>query len=666
MAWVTEYDATWRSANNTGSIYIKRDGGSYISPLTLRQGSLEIQNTVPNWEDPIARMNCSFTIINDNSDFYDLLPLMTIEDGEYQITVTNDTTGDTLFVGYINCEAVDQDMMNFADLTITASGLLSKLDNNHPTSVDTLQYISLIDLIDDCLELSGVQANILVSCDLYEVTVGDITDTTLFNQTAVWTETFWTNNIERMSALQILTTILRTFNCYLIWGNQLWRIEHYQNLNTDRHYVYYYTGTSYGLGDTGIQTDLTITQQPIWNNSNFEQVGDSQRLTIIPGLHEFEIKLNGNLMSNLFYPDLTDIVKPRVNTGLPWDRRTWYAQESVTPNVTWAEEGEPYKDIVNSIRRNQYNITAWDNQLNGITSRFSATVTADSVIVISFKFGMSNWAGWKEDYDSAYEENASDMKITFYWYLSNYVYPGARDFYVYDSATDIWSEVVAGDPDVNGFNTLEISVADLDNDLGTYSGTLKIRIGEVLSDSSGDVDNMDFVFRMGTEDRDGFPAAQDFPFVDCYYGDFNCAVNGTKVNNYYSGVITTDFLNKQSLTLDVYDGIWQNRGALVVPDTIEYLTSVWADANAPSVTDSLVRFLMAYKFRLYRKARQVITMDISMKPGAVGGFNLMYPFVDSKQSNKVFMLLSTIAHLEEDSHTLKLYEYDDTEEINLT
>lgn len=664
MALVTEYDASWTNGTLHGYIYIKREGGSYQRALTLKKGSLDIQNAIPDWEDPVARMNCRFTVINDGVDFYDLMPLMTIEDGEYQIVVTETVTVSTLFIGYINCEAVDQNMLDWAELTITASGLVAKLANVHPPSLDTLQYVSLIDLIDECLTMTGMSHNIVVSCDLFETTAGYVANTTAFNRTGIFTELFWKNNVEKRSALEVLIAILKSFHCYLFWWNQKWWIIHYQNFTGSHTIVEYTTGVSYGYTDTASGSSASFSEFPIWDTPYFKQKGGTQRLSVIPGLRQLDIRKDLQQLDNLFYPDLTDIdIESAVASTVPYDRRTWYGQGSSAPNVTWSEEGESYNDIANAIKRFGYNITDWDDQLNGLTSRFAATVTWQTVIVITFKFGIHQWSSFKEEYESAYINNASDMKITFYWFLSNYVYPGARDYYVYDEVNDIWEEVVAGDPTTD-YNTLEITAADIDEDLGTYSGTLKIRIGEVISTSSGDLDSMDFVFRMGTEERSGWPSGLDVPFTQgCYYGDFKCVTTNNKENNLIQGEITTDFLNKKTITLDVFDGQWHHRGALVNLTTPETLTMDWAFSGAPSTTDELYRWLMASKFRLYRVARQVITMTI-YAPG-LSLFGLLTAFADSKQPTKSFVLLSFVQRPGTGEYQLKLYEYDYEEDINL-
>jgi hypothetical protein len=192
MAWVTEYDMTWRSPTTSGDLYIQRDGGSYISPLKLKHDSIEISRNLPDWESHIMRSNCSFTIVNDCSDFFELLPLMTIADGQYKIVIESGT--ETLFEGFLNCETVSQNMLHFSEIKLTASGLLDKLQYIHPTEIDTLQNMSLISLIDACLCLTGSNYDIYVNCSLFENSAYVSVTDTLFNKTGIYTEMFWENN----------------------------------------------------------------------------------------------------------------------------------------------------------------------------------------------------------------------------------------------------------------------------------------------------------------------------------------------------------------------------------------------------------------------------------------------------------------------------------------
>ena len=93
MAWVKEYDMAWVGDHAQGTIELQRDGASYVRSLKLVKDSLSIVNSIPNWESPIMRSNCSFAIQNDFTTFYDALPLMTISNGQYRVVVEMTTPG---------------------------------------------------------------------------------------------------------------------------------------------------------------------------------------------------------------------------------------------------------------------------------------------------------------------------------------------------------------------------------------------------------------------------------------------------------------------------------------------------------------------------------------------------------------------------------------------
>ncbi|KKL03038.1 hypothetical protein LCGC14_2626290, partial [marine sediment metagenome] len=308
MAWVTEYDMTWRSGNASGTIVIQRDGGSYQRGLSIRRDSLELRTHLPDWESQIVRQNCSFTVLNDLDDFYELIPLMTISAGQLKVIVEiTSPQSAILFEGYMNCEAVNQQMLNNADLRFMASGLLDKLQWESPDTIDDLQNRSLIGLINDCLRLTGSEYDIWVNCSLYESNAPLGEGQTLFNRTGAFTELFWENNIDQMSALDILKTILRTFNCYLFWYDQKWFIEHYEDLGAStKTYVRYYTFAYYDHGSSGSQQLTAVAQYNVHEPIYRSQANTSQILTVSPGLKRYDITLNQKQFFNLLQPDLSD------------------------------------------------------------------------------------------------------------------------------------------------------------------------------------------------------------------------------------------------------------------------------------------------------------------------------------------------------------------------
>jgi len=672
MAWVTEYDLRWTNSNTSGitggTIYIQRDGGSYQQSLSLLKGSLEIRQVLPSWESQIFRMSCSFAIVNDFSDYYALLPLMTISNGQLKVVVESglDSDAEIIFEGYLNPETISQDFFNYAPLRLTASGLIKKLEYTHPTEIDTIQFMSLIDIIDDCLLLSGSSYNIRVNNTLAEQTAGRGVSQTVFNRTGVFTQLFWENNIDRLSALDIIEEILKTFNCYLYWYKENWYIEAYEDLDHEtgspckvgeKGYVQYTSGTSagYGYSDTaGIECEALIINQ-IHDPQNRPQKHPKQLLSILPGMRQIDVRLNQLQYFNLLNPDLSD---PVVN-GVEADRwfppfRTWHAYD-VDPGYAWTKRGETWKNIANSITRaGGYDITSGDGGTNGLTTRFRITSQLDTELTIRFKFAVPYNYGAP---DPNFFDNPEDTEITFHWWARI----GLASYIVHNESAGTW-ETSLFMPD----NQIVISGADLDQDRWVYEGEIVMPVGELLTDLIGSSlasgYDADIAFRMGTEtytDNGGSALYTDEPGQFAVFGDFAAAITENPGNNLLQGTQNTDFLDKKEIELLLYDAdSWSYRNSLLYGDDWDSLCEAW---GRDSVFGTLGRNLLQSKFRLHNVARQKISIDYH----TTEIFKPLQIWEENKQADKQFALTQDIYYPENQTHSVVLSEYDDTTVVNL-
>lgn len=660
MAWVTEYDCTWWNRNGTvgGNVYIQRDGGSYQQPLTMSFGSLEIRRSLGNWDSGVIRSTCTFSIENDLSDFYTLMPLMTISAGQMKVVVTTTgggSGGATLFEGYLNCEAVSQDMVRHSNIKLVASGLLSKLEHVYPVDVDTVQYMTLIDIIDACLVLTGSAYNIRILHSLYELRTPLSTGQSLFNRTGLWTEIFWTNNIDRMMGLEILETILKTFNAYLYWHDGYWYIEHYEDLGDalnspyQKTYVEYTTGVSYGGTDAGSEQTVTIgVPGEIHDPDNKPQVYGKQMLSVNPGMRQINIRKDHKTFYNMINWDLTDVTLITTSEVTP-DRRTWNAFDPPS-GLDWLYPGLPAFFIENSIYRSGYDISTYSQQLNGLTTRFMVTVQSDTELTIKFKW---IWVGAYPGFLTS----PGNYEIHFYYYLRN----TDDDYYVYGTSTGDWTLVSSGSPTVD-YNTYVVSGTELNLDgvLPTFEGSFTVSLGEALAPS--DAIDQDLVFRMGHELIVPLVSGSDSPAMWCWYGDFEATISETPEENLLEGTLVTDFLDKKEISIDIFDSTWSYKSALLryaLTGSYWVLTRHWTYDHANY--DTVARWLLISKFRLYNTARQKIDVTyISSTP-----YQLMQIWTDSKQSGKYFILTGDAFRPEADEHDLSLWEYDNTTEINL-
>lgn len=656
MAWVTEYDLTWRSNNALGKIELQRDEGSYQSGLTLRRGSLEIVNTLPNWEAGVVRGNCSFTVVNDLSDFYELIPLMTISTGQIRVVVTETSpTTTTMFEGFLNSEVINQDMLHKSDLRFTASGLLNKLDDNYPVEIDTLQNMSLFDIIDDCLLLTGATYNIRVNCSLYEVNSVLGSGQTLFNKTALFSEITWKNNVDRLTALEILEMIMASFDCHLFWRQGYWYIQHYQDIgNTldspyERTYVEYTSGVSYEYADSGSNQVVGHgAPMDIHDPTNRPQISGSQVLSVIPGMREIEIRLDQKQYFNLINGDLTDSVDNNDPYPLAANRE-WLSYDGGLTN--WRYRGLPHRNIANSILRNQYDVTLDQLYANGLTTGFKMTVQDDTVLELRWKHGL-----WGSPPGS---NPIEDYTISHNYWVAVIIPWVSTQFLVYGESAGQWV-AVTGSPAIS-LQTIEKEGGDYDPDLRTIDISVSISIGEAMATSADWEQDVTIQFGIGTEQfADGVITPQ--PAAWGVFGDVEASITETPPNNIIKGTQNTDFLNKKKISLLLFNSGFSYRNILLRGSTLGPLYHARATDWTYNGTDidDLSRWLMASKFRFYNVARQKIQVNYN----SIEKFWPLGLWLDNKQSDKKFVLLSDIHLPESDQHELILSEYDDTEEIN--
>jgi len=661
MAWVTEYDMTWIGELSSGKIEIQRDGGSYQQGLTLQKHSLKIRQRLPDWDKQIFRMSCSFTIINDLSDYWELLPLMTISAGQLKVVVTQtapDSAVHTLFEGYMNPEAVSQSLFAKAPITLTASGMISKLEYNHSSSIDVIQNMSLIDILDDCLVLTGSTYPIRVNCGITEARLSTGPGQTAFNRTGVSTEIFWKNNVDRKSGLETIAAILTPFNGYLFWRDGYWYIESYEDLDdidsdNIKQYVQYESNTSagYGYSDSGSVVEVDMGETPlVHDKNNRPQFHPDQKISVIPGCRQIDIRLNQATFFNYFNPDLTNTVLSGFPEPSP-DYREWHAFD-INGVIDWLNLGESKDIIANSIQRDgEYSGASGNGFIDGLTTRFKITAREDTSVTINFKFA-ANFA--------AIIPNPPDYVVRFYWYLRT-----TNDEYFHQGeSSGIWEWVPGGSPETH-YNVLEVSASDFSKDYpNAYEGSLTIPVGDIISDLSSfpGTKELDLIFRMGTEEHMVVdePSTADSFYIAAWYGDFVCTISEALINNLIRGDLNTDFLDKRQITLDLFDtGSWSYRNSLLYGSDWDNLTEEWT--RGESTTLPLAEKLLQSKFRLYNVARQ--KLSISYRTREV--LRPLRIWEDAKQSNKQFVLAGDTFLPERDRHNVELWEYDNTTDINL-
>lgn len=650
MAYGSHYRIGYSSKNTTGYIYVWEEGyASSVVDLTLVANSFKVDYKPKGWEDPIVGLAASFGILNDETDYFTLLPLLTATEKQYWVRVTRVSPSSlTLFEGYVACNNNEQKYLRNRTISLVATSYLSKLQYVTPPSVETLQTISFIDYLDDCLRQTGTEQNIRINSSLYPTgdTIGSTSS--LFNKSGIFSEVFHDNNIDKNNALEVITKILGEFDCYIYWYNEKWYIERYDDIYnaTTQSYVEYTTGSSYGPSDTAASHSTSYT--PI-DFQDLSPIGQSQTIGVIQGMKEIEVRIPAQRYTNLVPSSLREAL-PITTTANP-DVRTWEYWNVTTTKWISSTIGNPFLNINSAMHR-----AGWYDYGGGLPAHHIGMYTkvrvtvasSDTVLDVRFKFGTAKGAfgtftAW-EDYE-----------FNFYYWLR---IAGTSYYIYYNSGADSWS--LGTYTEITGKNRVIVEGQNFDEQSATVDVSFTIPLSDVTSLGAGDYD---LVLGIGTErvDNSASGGSYDDPCTQAFYGDFQVKTTGTAPDNNYSGVISTDMLNKLSIELPFSDfDSFNFKNTLVRGTGFASRTTTWTDdgVNVHTIAEQKIRS----RFRLYRIPRQKITAKVS----SAEFYRPLRNFTDSEQSGKQFILFGATYYPERDQIQVILMEYDNTETITIT
>jgi hypothetical protein len=585
MAYGGIYYAGWASyRNQSGYLYIDQiDYTGGATQLKLIADSVSINYNFEDWNNPIIGMQMEFDIINDKVDFYELLPLLTAEESEYKIrfVVKTLTTTTALFEGFLNCDTITQKMLHKQIIKFAASSYLSKLDGLFVPSIDTLQNKTFIDIIDEILTSTGAIYNIRINCKLHAE--GDIMGSaqTLFNKNGFYTELFWEDDVTRSSSLVVLKAILTSFDCYLYWKIGYWYIERYEDIWTEStDFVEYTTGQAYTPTSSG---SITHIDQTISDVHSLVFTGQSQTLSVIPGLKTIKINLEDKRVFNLVVSTLKDATPTVADVPEPFYRKFLIYQVVIqgfyTGDIIWRNPGLPISNITNAIQRIQ-NHEVVVPSYRGISTCFRVTIDKDDVAVeIKFKYyiDLIKITGWTKKW--------SDYSLDFYWFLRI----AGRNDYIVNSGEDWFTKVGSSDGvidnEINGVMMMtNIPGSNFISSVKTVEISIIVPLGLVTTYfdgySSGALSgDQTLIFGLGVE-RLHTPTDEDTignQVSDCYIGDFNITTTGGMQNNVIEANVSgARFLNKKDIPMTLYDMESYNyKNGILRGDSLTLRTERW-------------------------------------------------------------------------------------------
>jgi len=552
--------------------------------LKFNDNGLVIDYNLKAWEESIMTLVVKMSILNDASNWYAYEDLFTLEDKEFKLIIDASYSGENkrIFDGWVNSSPVQQKYLHNSTINITGSNFIQKMGALSPAilysgDASSGDAVSLIDLINDSLKLTGKEDNIYVNCRL-EPSIGPITNTTtLFNKAALNPTLFFKDNQNKASGLEIIESILQPLNCYLYWWAGDWYIERYRDLfpaNYQKKYVRYSYDVSYGFDTNGtysLTTDASHILPLEQEDGSMIFVGSSQKITMIPGIKYLELDLEESYTPNLttndfrnigwhYQPSLqyptklkgwcasrfiftgtpgydypgfnTDISNTEVSLGYSFTEvyplRYPSAPPASTPQHNYkVGPGNSVFGIQNAIYRfgapkYWYNFGAsakWEPTYAGISTRIAYTINStDTKLRVQWKF--------KPDHINECTSNETLHNVRDYDYKCHYMIRplesgiGGAIWITYNEEDDYWYKHTSGD-----FNTYAnyviVNGADL-NDQGWAEVSAEIPIGDVSGYITSGDGAMIFIIGMEKIKKSIDTDFRSWTFADMYGTGYIC------------------------------------------------------------------------------------------------------------------------------------------------
>ena len=287
-------------------------------------------------------------------------------------------------------------------------------------------------------------------------------------------------------------------------------------------------------------------------------------------------------------------------------------------------------------------------------------------MTLKFKFGVPStpfiWGGNPEDYE-----------FNFLFYLQN---PPGNYFIVYDEvSTNLWERLLSP-LSFDDLNWLNVSGAEMDPDLLTVEVNQTINLKDIYDSGVWDGDQ-EFVLGICQERVAGGSPTFHVEFrEDVYYGDVEITFNSPLDDNYISGEVNTNFLNKLTIVQPIIDaGDLGIKNAVLYNDTgsdessLNLRSQTWDDSHSSSAEGlDLAEMKIKDKFRLYNVSRQKIQSTILADETIYRPFAL---FEDGNQQDSTgtgppeFVLVGYSYRPQSDQMDVILSEYDNEEDINI-
>ena len=672
MAYGTKYQLPFSSPTTSGTVYLKKEDytGAVTTLRIAGNGTgLEFHSELSDWFNPIIQQKLIIKFINDGADFFDYIDLFELEERQFQVLLEMDYTSETItvFEGWVNSEIIQQKYINKSIVTLSATNYVSKLEYHFDTDIDTLNEISLIDFINKALLGTGKSDNVRLNCQLWPEGTNPLlySANTAFADVGLFSEIFWKNNIERYNSLEVIQTILKTFDCFIYWWDGYWIIERYRDIYAGSiNYNQYTITNSYSYGDGVSEFSRTNEITDIWDLvwENMEQT-----IFMIPGYNEFRILLNQKLFLNLTINDFTEGIEQGTTKPDP-PRRGWLFW---TGN-DYESFGASKDNIINSIYRLGEDMNPswfdpgsvtdpayWEYQ-RGITTMFKITNLDSGNLSLNLR--------WKyQAVRTTAGKDPEEHKFLQYYYLrikdtDNYIY--------YNTDDDEWQlKNYAYEKDCcNVSSSMGTALYNEDNKIYEKEYSISIPLDEVTDLPVGDIS---FILMIGLNIiriDNGADVYTYGPAGEAYFGDVLITINTDNQENLIKGTLANNVLQSKEINIDIFDSDNLNYKNALLTNT-NYVDRVEKWVEGDEVADpvhTLAEWLLIGKFQLFNKNRKKIKGRIKTNR-ILRPYELFYDSKDatSDLGDKKYILGSYIYYPALGEYEVTLMEYNNEDSINL-
>ncbi len=602
--------------------------------LSLTDQAVSIYVAERQLQDQILGMGCKIHIRNTGTlDKYD--GLFATAEREHYVVVKKGAI--KLFEGFVLPQVYEQDLEYNPTVIIPASNQLSALKNYFTDLLtDEVEFSSvlLIDLVKDILSATGLSLPIYIKNTLFSKKYAAFYNlaTTCYDRMKVNREVYIDQD-KIMDGYSILEDILKVTYSRLYYYNGKWVIDRLRDIQqTDDYKIYPPEGS----------TTTGELLHPAFDLGSYRKIAQSGHLEYSAGVKDYELILSSDRYDNLIDPAFRNIRGYAFFQLIP-PIGVWQLDD----NANVISRGYNSVNVSTGIHYERGDVSAGDWPMTPLTasflidndSRFSFTVRyihddLKDVLGVEWQAGFrlrylvgTNWRVLERDGEQ--------------------IVPDTSQLYgLLDLPTSPVITTIRTISDIKPENRkLEISEI--------------VNVEDIKSVIDSDLGEPEFVmFRL-----DIFPIRRaTVTQAEQKVGNVTIQQNSELLNNVITGTLNTNFLDRLTVNLRVYDGDYvnyKNTLMLIDSESKEVKSGVWSDDHIDHETK--LQYLLIHDMaQQYNAARHKIKVDLWLREdqGLAVSIGSIFTY-DSQIADKKFVVMGYDFNVKMCTYRIYLREHKD-------